>query len=237
MPTRIRQREDYMKSLDSPEQATRAGGVNGKASIRGLPLRVEPSGKVGMKAAVRTGIVSEPVAVIMRDAVTVDTAVRFTGINRGTLQAAIAAGYLPAIRLGEGKSPLLVRMRDVITYLMKQGQVHSRRRRPLGETFLGFEEWFAEIVRENWQGSSDPDLGRYSAADLKPINRGGRPPGKRWATAEDMIATPQDDDSEIQEELPTDHALAQAAEDPPAPTLDRATLPKWHPLWVRPGAT
>src|SRR5262245_11995725 len=105
----------YFDALDEPEHTLKYGGINGEAGIPGMPGLVR-NGDRQLETR-RFGLNSEPVPVLLRDAVTIDTAVRLTGISRLTLQDACHRKRVPCLKLGPDNAPYLVRLRDVVVYL------------------------------------------------------------------------------------------------------------------------
>ena len=168
------ERDLYLEELDSPRHALEYGGINGEATIAGIPV---PNGKdASIIAARKTGIVMEPVPVTMRDAVTIDTAVRLTGVARQTLQRAAAAGRLPVLKVGPDTAPYLVRLRDVVTYLVTMW-TERRARREMNEAhYIGFPEWMVAAVSESWPTDKAFKPGNWQSRAIN-INRGGRPRG------------------------------------------------------------
>lgn len=166
----IDRNERYFESLDQPDHALNYGGRNELATIRGVPLRSQVNNP-GLE------IYFEPVPVLLRDVVTVDTAVRLTGCSRESLQHAAYHGRLPVLKTGPGTGPYLVRLRDVFTYLLTmQYQARNRRDMPGGDTYLGFQSWLVERIEEHWPKGRPYIPGRWEGRKVK-INRGGRPKG------------------------------------------------------------
>jgi hypothetical protein len=270
------EKEIYLEALDEPRHATVYGGINGEATIKGIPnSRGElPEGDRSRKL----GLVMESVPVMLRDAVTIDNAVRLTGISRQTLQRACAAGRLPAIKTGPGPAPYLVRIRDIITYMATMWVEHrTRKDSGIGDLYLGFPEWMAREIFESWPDNMPYDPGKWESARVN-INKGGRPrgysPGKGFSVHGVRLGRPlkasleaavdEANAAKVLRKLQTlerAKKLAEAQglpppvlpetqkaatpeeshpqEPPPVPApqsdVDPTTLPKWHPLWRRPG--
>jgi hypothetical protein len=241
-------RQEYLLMLDTPTQALKPGGANELASVAGVPGRPEKPGQ-GLQLWAKGVLFAEPIAVVMRDAVTPETAERLLGIDRRSLARSIHAGYLPAIKLGTGTVPFLVRLRDVVQWVrsierssrVRPGNRLKGQRDP-NTGYIGFEPWLVERLRHHYpdqvlaheQASVTPYAGR-----VRPVSRGGRP--------QKMVAVepnpPGDAESGADEKSApagADHAPAGA----PVGALvgsavagiteeDRYRLPKWHPLWLR----
>jgi hypothetical protein len=251
-------RDEYLESLDEPRHALEYGGVNERATIRGVPVPVGPSEEGHYFAANKNlGVVLEPVPVLLRDAVTLDTATRLTGCARATLQHGAKNGSLPVLKLGPGSSPYLVRLRDVFTYLITMyTEQRARAERPEGPQFLGFPEWLVREVSESWPDRAAFKPGHWQGGPVK-INRGGRPrgysPGKGFSRNGVRLGRPPGKKPEAEgipvgenSEAPEGNhppapaeVVAVVAEEPappPDPQVDVSRLPKWHPLWRRPGS-
>lgn len=239
-------RRAYLEGLDSPPQAIKAGGTNDLATISGVPGRPEREGQ-GLQLWAKGVIYAEPIAVVMRDAVTPETAERLLGIERRALARSIRAGYVPAIKLGTGTVPFLVRLRDVVQWV--RNTERSTRARPGNRVkgqrdentgFIGFQPWLVEHLRHHYpetvlaheEGHATPYAER-----VRPVSRGGRPQKMVPADenpADEKTATPD-----------ADHAPGVAAPSPavggessPARQAElsaeqRYRLPKWHRLWLR----
>jgi len=231
------QKDLYLDNLDKPEHTLEYGGLNGQATVRGVPLTDD--GRVSPQTV--RGLHSEPVAVVMRDAVTIETAIRLTGIARETLARAVFAGRVPALKTGPGTAPYLVRLRDVITYLITMW-TERRARKESSEDgkYLGFPEWLAREVSEGWPEDQPYKPGNWQATEIK-VNRGGRPrgysPGKGVSVHGKPLGRPrkvapgtENPGSEMTTPPEGSHPPA-APGDPP---LDPTTLPKWDPRWRRP---
>ena len=237
------QKDRYFDNLDKPEHTLEYGGLNGAATIRGVPVNKPDEGQYHSKKA---GLHSEPVPVVMRDAVTIETAVRLTGIARETLAQAVHNGNIPALKTGPGPAPYLIRMRDIITYMITMWTERRARRESSADgMYLGFPEWIAREVAESWPEDSAYKPGKWEPREIK-LNRGGRPrgysPGKGISVHGKALGRPRKEvpaSPEMpQEEKPTpprdSHPQAASAV-PAAAAVDPTTLPKWHPLWRRPG--
>lgn len=228
MPRYGQLQDQRFELMDEPAHVLEPGGTNGKATIKGLPVRPEVSATGLRREGQATGVLAEPVAVLLRDAVTIDTAVRLTGADRATLQAAAAKAYLPSLKLGGATSPYLVRIRDVISYLARMHAFKMTRGafKP-GEEFLGFPEWLVERVRATYPEGSVAAGTPYAAGVVVP-DRGGRP---RVTPPAEEKPKPQKSRRRRRNHAPT----ANRAFPAPPRAVDRTKLPKWHPLWVRPG--
>lgn len=226
--------------MDEPAQVLEPGGTNGRATIKGLPVRSEVSASGLRKEGQATGVMAEPVAVLLRDAVTIDTAVRLTGADRATLQSAAAKGYLPSLKLGGTTSPYLVRLRDVMSYLARMSAFRQTRSGfRLGKDFLGFPDWLVERVTRAYPEALSVGT-PYATAVVVP-NRGGRPRIKPVAQAEEVpetVATKKPAatrrTTRRKRRAATKNVAAPKSE-PKLSTQQRMRLPKWHPLWIRPG--
>ena len=252
---RAARRETYLLKLDEPKHALEYGGKSGQATIRGMPTGSPGRHGEATGHSTRIGVVSEPVPVLMRDAVTIDTAVRLTGVRRETLQRAALDGRLPVLKLGPEREPYLVRMRDVVTFLVTMWTT-GRARVAMNNgdfEYVGFPRWLVEQVADRWPAGElfEPSmLGRWEPRKAT-INRGGRPegysPGRGWSKAGKRLGRPPRDDKKNKATQPAqanspsaveekggpperDHVQATPVEQPVDPT----TLPKWHPLWRRP---
>jgi hypothetical protein len=236
MPRYGQLQDKRFEDMDGPAQVFEPGGTNGKASIKGLPVRPEVHANGLRREGQATGVMAEPVAVLLRDAVTIDTAVRLTGAERQTLQVAAAKGYLPSLKLGGATSPYLVRIRDVISYLARMSAFKMTRRgfKP-GEDFLGFPEWLVERVRAAYPDGVSAAGTPYASEVVVP-DRGGRPrikpPEEESGSAKKTGA--RRSNHAPRRKRPVAQKLLKPGDFPP-PGFDRTTLPKWHPLWVRPG--
>ena len=247
MPIYAEQRDQFLESLDEPRHALEYGGVNGQATIQGIATGSNGrAGELGQRRK-QLGVVMEPVPVLMRDAVTLDTAVRLLGINRVTIQRAAKRGDIPALKTGPGNSPYLVRLRDVLTYLVTMW-TERRARKELadGDLYRGFPEWLVREVAEAWPANSVVKPGHWRPKYVK-VGRGGRPrvadggkpterdperPGYSISGAR-LGRPPKPKEPEGEKEGPPEGNHPQAAQ-PEAAPLDPTTLPKWHPLWRRP---
>jgi hypothetical protein len=251
---RAARREDYLRRLDEPKHALEHGGISGQATIPGMP-----TGSPGRHGEAgghhrRLGIVSEPVPVLMRDAVTIDTAVRLTGVQRVTLQRAALDGRLPVLKLGPGREPYLVRLRDVVTYLATMWTTGRARAEQAagGFEYVGFPNWLVEQVADRWPSGElfEPSmLGKWEPRKAT-INRGGRPqgysPGRGWTKAGKRLgrppkprppatsATEEKRGAPEHDHVQATPVAAAALQGEAQPTIDPTTLPKWHPLWRRP---
>lgn len=237
-------RDRFLEALDEPRHALEYGGVSGEATIQGIPTgTADRPGERSGRLTAKLGIVTEPVPVLMRDAVTIDTAVRLTGISRMTLQRAAQNGNLPVLKLGPDTAPYVVRLRDVITYLVTMW-TERRARKELtdGDQYIGFPEWLVREVAESWPEHRAFKPGKWQAGPVK-VNRGGRPRGYSPSDPHNpgfsvhgvRQGRPRKTDGGQKKEPPGAYQpqAAQDAPDPPEPT-DRTKLPKWHPLWQRP---
>jgi len=248
------ERTEYLRALDEPRHAlieANPGGINGAATIQGVPTGSPGSSHFHVKHE-RLGVQMEPIAVLMRDAVTIDTAVRLLGIGRDTIQNGCAQGRLPALKLGPGKAPWMVRLRDVLLYVVT---MYAGTRKKLnyldggeGEipTYIGFPEWLVREVSESWPESIPFAPGKWEPREIK-INRGGRPrgfsPGKGYSTTTGKkLGRPPGSKADTMMSPKPRPAPADAPPGglpPAAPAAgdgpDAATLPKWHPQWRRPG--
>lgn len=248
-------RDKFFEAMDGPEHVLHYGGINGEASIPGMPGVVR-SGDRQLETK-RFGLNSEPVPVMLRDAVTIDTAVRLTGISRITLQQAAHEGRLPVLKLGPDNAPYLVRLRDVVVYLATMWTDRRTRKELTDEnTYLGFPEWLVRHLSESWPDNRPFNPGKWEGGPVK-INRGGRPPGYNPAMAgrpgfskrgKRLGRPPAGGWPEAQKKeepgvSPTpplnptagDQPVTQST--PPADLTRPEKLPKWHPQWVRPGAS
>lgn len=248
-------RDKFFETLDEPEHVLTYGGINGEASVPGMPGRV--GSHDAQRETVRYGLHSEPVPVMLRDAVTIDTAVRLTGVNRITLQRAAHDGQLPHLKLGPDNAPYLVRLRDVIVYMITMW-TDKRARAEMTEDneYLGFPEWLVNHVSDGWPDRAAFKPGKWQGGPVK-INRGGRPKGYNpvmagrpgFSKAGKRLGRPPvggwpEAPVEAQKrEGPDEPAPPRAADTEPlepvtsgAPghsTVDPTTLPKWHPQWRR----
>ena len=246
-------RREYLLMLDTPTQALKPGGANELASVAGVPGRPERPGQ-GLQLWAKGILFAEPVAVVMRDAVTPETAERLLGVDRRALARSIKAGYVPAIKLGTGTVPFLVRLRDVVQWV--RSVERSSRVRPMNRVkgqrdpntgYIGFEPWLVEHLRHHYPDQvlahEQASVTAYASA-VKPVSRGGRPqkmvevePNPPEENQPDEKTAPVDPDH-----APTGAILAApATAAPQAPQVaqvqitaeDRYRLPKWHPLWLR----
>src|SRR5215471_14438498 len=169
------QQDAKLEAMDSPAHVFEAGGVNGRSGIRGVPVRSESSERGLKKEGRRIGIMSEPIAVLLRDAVSIDTAVRLTGAERITLQLAVVKGYLPSLKLGGSTSPYLVRVRDVIAYIARINAMGMQRGRGFvaGRDFVGFPPWLVERVRGTDRGRAGATRGTPYASEVVAHDQGG----------------------------------------------------------------
>jgi hypothetical protein len=267
VPRYGREQDRRFARMDEPAHVFEGGGVNGRATIKGVPTRSDASGTGLVRSGQRTGLMSEPVAVVLRDAVTIDTAVRLTGADRATIQNAAAKSYLPSLKLGGATTPYLVRMRDVIAYLARATRERRLRTGTAGKggfqpgrDFLGFPPWLVERVKLAYQDGAVV-TGTPFATEVITPNRGGRPrirpPKTETQSGEKPIKAVRDHAPTKRRKRrrarspkgPQAPALVQAAVSVPPPALperpkaaprppkvvDPTTLPKWHPLWRRPG--
>ena len=164
----------YLESLDKPDHATEYGGLNGSATINGIPGGADVKLPPGDRSRV-LGLHMEPVPVMLRDAVTIETAVRLTGIARGTLAQAASRGNLPVLKTGPGPAPYLVRMRDLITYIVTMWTERRARKEMTEEDkYLGFPEWLVAEVSESWPDDRAFNPGHWQPTEVK-VKRGGRP--------------------------------------------------------------
>src|SRR5213078_4437851 len=83
-------RQEYLLELDTPTQALKPGGANELASVAGVPGRPEKPGQ-GLQLWAKGVLFAEPIAVVMRDAVTPETAERLLGVDRRSLARSIHA--------------------------------------------------------------------------------------------------------------------------------------------------
>lgn len=245
-------RAAYFALLDSPTQALKAGGANELAGIPGVPGRPEKPGQ-GLQLWAKGLIYAEPVAVVMRDAVTPETAERLLGVDRRQLARSIRSGYVPAVKLGTGTVPHLVRLRDVVQWI-RQNERSTRSRphirvkgqRDENTGYIGFEPWLVEHLRhhhpEQVLAHEDGDATPY-AARVRPVKRGGRP--QKMVAVEAQPVAPNPADEKTAPGAPDDAPGAVGTGEvgrsrPPEPELtveQRYRLPKWHRLWLRaPGA-
>jgi hypothetical protein len=261
MPIYAEQRDAFLETLDEPRHTLEYGGVNGNATIRGVATGSNGrAGELGQRRK-QLGVVMEPVPVLMRDAVTLDTAVRLLGVNRVTLQRAAHRGDIPALKTGPGNAPYLVRLRDVLTYFVTMWtERRARTELAEGDLYRGFPEWLVREVAEAWPPSSVVKVGPWQPRHVK-LKRGGRPRvkdggaptqrdpqrpgysvnGKRLgrppAATHVHHDLPEDVALGIEEKgggSESNHSQALPPEQPPVPQIDPTTLPKWHPLWRRP---
>jgi hypothetical protein len=241
------QRDLFLEALDEPRHALEYGGVNGEATIKGIP-----TGRIGDDTyrSKKLGVVMEPVPVLMRDAVTIDTAVRLLGVSRITLQRAAQGGRLPVLKTGPDNAPYVVRLRDVVTYLVTMWTERRARREFNEGMYLGFPEWLAREVAESWPDNKPYRPGNWEARVVN-ISRGGRPKGYSPGRAgfngysKNGVKLGRPPKIPVQEKaVPPEGNHPQAVpESPPAtPTTpaiqeqtDPTRLPKWHPQWRRPG--
>ena len=170
---------------------------------------------------------------------TIETAVRLTGIARGTLAQAASQGNLPVLKTGPGPAPYLIRMRDIITYIVTMWtERRARKELTEGERYIGFPEWLVAEISESWPDNRAFNPGHWQAEAVK-IKRGGRPrsrglmhphnpklPGSEKAVP-DGGNQPQEAPLVVDEGPPSVEITGR-------PTADPTTLPKWHPLWRRP---
>lgn len=242
---RAQRREVYLRKLDEPRHALEYGGETGHATIRGVPTGSPGGQGEAVTHSRRIGVVSEPVPVLLRDAVTIDTAVRLTGVKRETLQRAAMKGILPALKLGPSREPYLVRLRDVVTYLVTMW-TFKRARNTLNAgdfEYVGFPAWLVEEVAAVWPAGTAFTPGAWEPRNAD-VKRGGRPqgysPGRGWTKAGKKLGRPFRDPSKnvppatlvVEEKRGSperDHSQAAPAEQ----KVDPTTLPKWHPLWRR----
>ena len=249
--SRIRREEArdlYLESLDEPRHVLEYGGVNGEATIKGMPTGNDRPGESSVRSQ-KLGIHSEPVPVMMRDVVSIDTAVRLTGINRQTLQVAARRGALPVLKLGPDTAPYVLRLRDVITYLVTMfTEQKARQESPVGDMYLGFPEWLVNNLSDAWPTNRAFTPGDWQAKRVN-RNRGGRPrgysPGMGFSktTGVKLGRPPKGETPKIQAEekqTPPEGNHPQAAvaspQAEPEPQIDPTKLPKWHPQWRRPEA-
>lgn len=243
------QRDLYMDNLDKPEHTLEYGGLNGSATIRGVPVGPEDKPQFNSKKA---GLHSEPIAVVMRDAVTIETAIRLTGIARGTLAQAVFRGNIPALKTGPGPAPYLVRVRDLITYMITMwSERRARKESAIDNQYIGFPEWIAREVSESWPEDQPYKPGRWQADAIR-VNRGGRPrgysPGKGVSVhgkalgrprKDPPIAPPGAETPAAEKAVPPEGNHPQAAptgpvkQDDSSPPYDPTKLPKWDPRWRR----
>lgn len=250
MPIYAEVRDEFLEKLDEPRHTLEYGGVNGQATIQGVATGGNGrAGELGQRRK-NLGVVMEPVPVMMRDAVTLDTAVRLLGINRVTVQRAAKRGDIPALKTGPGNAPYLVRLRDVLTYLLTmQTERRARKEFAPGDLYRGFPEWLVREVAEAWPANSVVRVGHWQPKYVR-VNRGGRPRIKDGGrpTARDperpgysasgarLGRPPKPKGQEDEKAEPPESNHSQAAPEPQtdAPQIDPTTLPKWHPLWRRP---
>jgi hypothetical protein len=237
-------RREYLLMLDTPTQALKPGGANELASVAGVPGRPERPGQ-GLQLWAKGILFAEPIAVVMRDAVTPETAERLLGIDRRALARSIKAGYVPAIKLGTGTVPFLVRLRDVVQWV--RSIERSSRVRPMNRVkgqrdpntgYIGFEPWLVEHLRHHYPDQvlahEQASVTAFASA-VKPVSRGGRP--QKMVEVEPN--PPDDAESPADEKTAparTDHAQEGAVATAPQMQItaeDRYRLPKWHPLWLR----
>ena len=242
-------RDRFFEAMDEPNHALNFGGINGEATIKGV-ISVDSSGKA-LSRTPKLDVHMEPVPVLLRDAVTIDTAVRLTGISRLTLQRAAFDGRVPVIKTGPDNAPYLIRLRDVIIYLCSMwGAGRVRRELTEENAYLGFPEWLAREISESWPEHKPYTPGKWEGGYVK-ISKGGRPKGYSPSDPDNpgfstngkrMGRPPKIDspESEKGEPVPGDHSMVAPeaaplpAEPAAAPAVDRTTLPKWHPQYVRP---
>jgi hypothetical protein len=168
-------RDLFFEEMDQPRHALNYGGINGEATIKGV-VSVDSKGNA-INRAPKLDVHMEPVPVLMRDAVTNDTAVRLTGVSRLTLQRAAHEGRMPVIKTGPDNAPYLVRLRDVVIFLCSMwGAGRVRRELTEENAYLGFPEWFAREISESWPESRPYTPGNWQGGYVK-INKGGRPKG------------------------------------------------------------
>lgn len=239
------ERDVFLESLDEPRHALEYGGINGLATIHGVPTGSSNRPGEAQSRNRQVGVVMEPVPVLMRDAVTIDTAVRLTGISRITLQRAAQAGNLPVMKMGPDNAPYIVRLRDVVTYLTTMWtERRYRRESPTGRDFIGFPDWLVREVAESWPENRPYRPGKWEGRAVK-LNRGGRPrgysPGKGYSVNGKKLGRPRKAEAVFLEDkkegpLESNHPQEALPSVPATPEqIDRTKLPKWHPLWVRPG--
>ena len=245
-PTEERElrRQEYLALLDSPPQALTPGGANEQATVPGVPGRPEKAGQ-GLQLWAKGVIYAEPVAVVLRDAVTPETAERLLGVDRRQLARSIRAGYVPAVKLGTGTVPFLVRLRDVVQWVRLTER--SSRRRPQNRVkgqrdentgYIGYEPWLVDHLRHHYpdqvlaheQGHATP-----YGDKVRGVARGGRP--------QKMIPVEPNPPDEKTAPPATDHArgtesvgagrATEVREHPELTPEARYRLPKWHPLWLR----
>lgn len=247
-------RDKFFEAMDEPRHTLDYGGINGEATIKGV-ISVDSQGK-SLSRTPKLDVHMEPVPVLLRDAVTIDTAVRLTGISRLTLQRAAFDGRMPVIKTGPDNAPYLVRLRDVVIFLCSMwGAGRVRRELTEENAYLGFPEWFAREISESWPENKPYTPGKWQGGYVK-INKGGRPKGYSPNDPENpgfskngvRLGRPPLSESEKGEEAPEDHSEAPPPEPQPVaatqgpvlepatpvPAVDRTTLPKWHPQYVRP---
>jgi hypothetical protein len=233
-------RDLYLESLDEPRHVLEYGGINGEATIKGMPTGSDRPGESFIRSQ-KLGIYTEPVPVMMRDAVSIDTAVRLTGINRQTLQVAARRGALPVLKLGPDSAPYVLRLRDVITYLVTMyTEQKARQESPVGDMYLGFPEWLVSNLSDAWPDNRKFTPGQWEAKRVN-RNRGGRPrgysPGKGFSkTTGVKLGRPPKIQAEEKQTPPEGNHPQAAVQDTPVAEIDPTTLPKWHPQWRRPGS-
>ena len=248
LDSEVSRRDLFLDALDEPRHALEYGGINGEATIQGVPTgTADRPGEQGYRNK-KLGVVMEPIPVLLRDAVTIDTAVRLTGISRLTLQNAAAKGALPVLKTGPGTSPYLVRIRDVVTYLITMW-TERRARKEAGGKYVGFPSWLVDEVEKEWPPSRLFRPGNWESREVK-INRGGRPRGyspkdigrpgysvngvklgrKPRTDPAEKATPPEENHPPAASDVPSD-----VSPEPTTPAIDRSRLPKWHPLWRRSG--
>jgi hypothetical protein len=239
MPRYGRVQDRRFESMDGPAHVLEGGGTNGRATIKGLPVRSEVSTSGLRRDGQATGVMAEPVAVLLRDAVSIDTAVRLTGVDRATLQTAAAKGYLPSLKLGGATAPYIVRIRDVIAYLHTIASLKLQRDdfKP-GRAFVGFQPWLVERIRRSYPDGAQAQ-GTPFAGEVVSHNRGGRPrtkPLEEEKPTDEKIVAQAPDHAPTKPKPRRRRRRRKATTAPRKPSLkERMRLPKWHPLWVRPG--
>lgn len=246
-------RDKFFETLDEPEHTLTFGGINGEATVTGVPGTVQGRHDTRLETQ-RYGLHGEPVVVYLRDAVTIDTAVRLTGISRLTLQRAAHDGRLPHLKLGPDNAPYLVRLRDVIVYLTTMW-VDKRARKELTDDnhYLGFPEWLVNHISDSWPDRAAFKPGKWQGGYVK-INRGGNAPGVNhsdpnrpgYSRKGNRIGRkprggwPEEQKKEAPGSPPAppepqpEHPEPAATNGEAQSTPDRTKLPKWHPDWQRP---
>lgn len=242
--TQERKRRAYLDELDQPAHALTAGGINGAAGINGVPGRPDGSPH-GLQLMAKGVVYAEPVAVVLRDAVTIETAERLLGADRRMLNRSVRSGYLPAIKLGPGTVPYLVRLRDVAWWMAQRASSSRSRRQKMLDSnkgdentgYIGFQPWLVEQVRHHNPGvvlEAAGSVTPYAAKTRRFVNRGGRPPklapGPEIPADEKTVSDAPNHAPETAKPQPV-----KIAADPIGLTPEqRRRLPKWHPLWLRP---